>query len=523
MMRHSPWKAILRRLARGARSDDGFTLVELMIALVLAAMMFLALGFTLVAAMSGTADSRRNQQAGDFISERLEGYRSADYASVAMRSPLGVDSRIDATNKFDPGTGVKEPIIADPAGVVVPRETVRRDGTTYDIATYVTVPADSGGTEPYKRLTTIVTWRLAGLTHSRRATTYVAETQRGLPLPEFYFKNEAPANAVDISVEKGSVLNLFFGVTNLGARDSWTISRTGVSWTFDYYRTATQASAAASDLTALSGGVAGPIQTDETWHLLAQIPNVSGTAGGPYPITFRATSVSQPTVYKEITFNVTVTDSSCGNCNWSPIYLHNTTTSAGCAAAPCVPDSNRITAASLYADTTLPKWTSATAPDFDKNFYVGEGRVLETGGVVATEPITSGKVMEWKWDAPSTATTVKSGEQFVLHLYPKAFIAPVVTPTLDVQVLAKKSSGSDILMGSTSITLSGLSAASFGSLTANFTVNSPAAGGDWLFKSSGSNYRTLKLRITAPTTLGPAIVMAYDTTTYPAKLEVPVP
>lgn len=518
-------------------------MVEMLIALMLASMMFLALGFALTRAMSGTADSRRNQQSADFISERIEAYRGGDYASVAVRTPgatdpaLTADPKIAGTAgnyKFDPddaGPLATEQLLVDPAGTVTQKESVERDGTHFDIASYVTVPSDAS-TSPYKRLTTIVTWLQGGLRHQRRATTYVAETQRGLPLPDFLYKNE-DVNGTNVTVARNSQLNLFVGLTNRGARDSWkiTVAAPGTSWSFDRYRTSTPNDS--TSITALTGGdTAGPIQTDDTWHLLAQVPNVTGGTGGPFPVTIRATSVAQPAVFKEVTFNVTVVSNVCGGCNFLPIYLHNTTTSAGCTGSPCTdPSSNRITT-DLYADLTAPKWAGTigppdtTAPDFDKNLFAGPGRVLVRGGVIATEPLTSGRAMQWKWDATSAVTTVLSVKNVALTLCAKDGGNGSGSPNLTIELLASKASGLPQTMTATTVSLGGLSTTAFSCYVINSGVVPPAAGGNWLFRSTGSPstyFRTMMLKITAPNIATSDIVLAYDSTTFPSALEVPTP
>ena len=541
-MTYSPGKAPTR--ARG-RGDGGFTIVEMLIALVLASVMFLALGFTLTRVMSGTADSRRNQQAADFISERMEAYRGGDYASVAIRTPgagapaLTSDPKITGTAgnyKFDPddaGPLATEQLLVDPAGVVTQKESVVRDGTHFDIASYVTVPSDASAS-PYKRLTTIVTWLQGGFRHQRRATTYVAETQRGLPLPDFLYKNE-DVRGTSITVAKNAQLNLFVGLTNRGARDSWkiTVAAPGTGWSFDRYQV-DQPNDAITGITALTGGdTAGPIATDDTWHLMAQLPNVTGGTGGPFAVTIRATSVAQPSIYKEVIFNVTVVNDVCsGGCTYVPIYLHNTTTSAGCTGSPCTdPSSNRITT-DLYADRTLPKWAGTigppdtTAPDFDKDYFAGPGRVLVRGGVIATEPLTSGKAMQWKWDATSAVTTVLSTKSIALTLCAKDGGNGSGSPDLTMQLLASKTSGSPQTMTTATVSLGGLSTTAFSCFVINSTLLAPATGGNWLFKSTGSPsayFRKMTLKITAPNIAASDIVLAYDSTTFPSAFEVPTP
>ena len=77
----------MRRRHTRCQNQEGFTIIELMIAFALIAIMFMGLGVALMSSMAGTADSRRNQQAADVIAELTESVRSAEYASVSVKDP----------------------------------------------------------------------------------------------------------------------------------------------------------------------------------------------------------------------------------------------------------------------------------------------------------------------------------------------------------------------------------------------------------------------------------------------------
>src|SRR6185437_3762511 len=88
---------------------------------------------------------------------------------------------------YDPdGTGpiVREKIVTAIGGVVKPHvNVVTRNNTRYTVARYVTDPGDTTG--KYRRVTVVADWVSGKKTHSRRSSTFVTLTRRGLPLPNF--------------------------------------------------------------------------------------------------------------------------------------------------------------------------------------------------------------------------------------------------------------------------------------------------------------------------------------------------
>ena len=65
--------------------DDGFSLVETVVALVIAGIAFSALGMTLISGVGASLFAQQNQQAGDLLNQTVEQVRAMSYSSVAMR------------------------------------------------------------------------------------------------------------------------------------------------------------------------------------------------------------------------------------------------------------------------------------------------------------------------------------------------------------------------------------------------------------------------------------------------------
>ena len=76
--------AMRRRMRRVASEADGFTLIELVVALAIATVIFSAMAAAGIAGVRASVVARQNQQAVDVLNEMVEQSRSVSYTSLAM-------------------------------------------------------------------------------------------------------------------------------------------------------------------------------------------------------------------------------------------------------------------------------------------------------------------------------------------------------------------------------------------------------------------------------------------------------
>jgi prepilin-type N-terminal cleavage/methylation domain-containing protein len=158
---------VIRRL-RSVRQEEGFTLIEVLVASVILAVALFALLTTFDYARTETAGSERSAQAIRAAEQELDRLLAVPYGSLAQNpsatSPATCTKRSSIAASYAPGTAV-----AVAGGAVTPTRTwsVTRIGTTssvrgcvYDFVTWVEDPACADarcpGTQDYKRLTVAV-------------------------------------------------------------------------------------------------------------------------------------------------------------------------------------------------------------------------------------------------------------------------------------------------------------------------------------------------------------------------------
>jgi type II secretory pathway pseudopilin PulG len=296
---------------RRSRDEEGIGLVEVIVSIGVSAMVLLAVLATSVFAVRASADARKNQQAADYLNSAVEAVRGLSYASVSMlTSDLGTDSNIvtvGGVKKYDPGSGL-EPIDATTSGLVTPHIADADPGKnatngSYKVYRYVTVPStatyNGQGLPSVRRLSVVVTWKVRGSTHTRRTSTLLTNTRRGLPLPNYTFKYNGPATMVGSTAtwtkNPGNAVSYGLVLNNLGARDSWTITASTSGWTF-YVDT---------DHDGLWGGLAtepllnpvntGLIEPGSAPVYIVAYRVIAATESGTTSTTFTAASDSQPT------------------------------------------------------------------------------------------------------------------------------------------------------------------------------------------------------------------------------------
>ena len=235
---------MLSRCRRIRRLDEGFTLVETIVALGIAAGTLLALLGASLFSLQSVVTARQNQQAADVLNESIESARSLTYASLTMRSDdLAGDPAISGGSSptYDPdGSGplAAEPVDARPVGSMAPHKVSESTNNgVYTIARYITIPTgapgvtvtyDDAGTPSIRRFTVQVSWTKNGRLNERRASTFLMNTRRGLPLPYYVWRYQGSNAAVTggvatLTVNPGNDADFGLELRNQGARDSWQI------------------------------------------------------------------------------------------------------------------------------------------------------------------------------------------------------------------------------------------------------------------------------------------------------------
>jgi prepilin-type N-terminal cleavage/methylation domain-containing protein len=432
--------AIRIRLRREHESD-GFTLIELVVALTIATVIFSAMAAAGLAGVRASTIARQNQQSVDVLNRALEEARGISYASLAMvESDLQVDD--DAISGSPPqytvpnGVGAED-IWLDDTGSVNPHVQVADTTGTieYTTRTYVTVPdgytLDTAGQPNQKRLTVVVTWEAYGEERERVISTLLTETTRGLPLPRY---GATPTSPTTQTKNPSTTLVWGFQVVNRGARDTFNISASSGTWAY-YVDTDCDGARDADETTQLTNSDAGLGDTRPDTGKLE--PNnyppycvvaqraIGSTETGTSSVTFNLESSAQPSANGADVavgpFTVTVTTGSTGG-SGTP-----TPTGTGTATAPttvCEPTtglgsgtpfgfrngtsgtSGATTSQLVNSMTENTCMNQPSAANYSTDAGSGTGRSLTTGGTVTTS--TASQRAEWRWNPASTKTVAAS-------------------------------------------------------------------------------------------------------------------
>jgi prepilin-type N-terminal cleavage/methylation domain-containing protein len=158
----------LRHAFRKGCPEDGFTILELVVALSLIAIVAIGFTTTIGASFRGILIARQRQSAAQIASARLEEARYDPYAQLALPTtlvqssdPTNPDSFVSSNgSQFDvTGTGQYEDLVYDPAGVGDHFQDPVQVGAIFmKVFEYVTWVSDgtAGGTHAYKRVTIVV-------------------------------------------------------------------------------------------------------------------------------------------------------------------------------------------------------------------------------------------------------------------------------------------------------------------------------------------------------------------------------
>ena len=420
----------LRQRAMTGDPDRGFTLIESVVALMIATVVFTALAASTFSAFRVSVLARQNQQAADFLSQRVEQLRLLDFASVGTPSTdatLASDSYLSncaGVKCIDPGTGTKEKLVLIDGGSVSPHVTTvnstTANKTVYTLYTYVTDPADGyAGASYYRRVTVVARWTAYGSSHARRVSTMFTYDTRGLPLPSFKF---TPIGSTTQTLSPGSQLVYGMQVFNQGAPDRWNITKSDAnSWTY-YLDDGDGVYEPGVDTTLMTDTTGdgiidtGRLDPNTTVKFWAVRTISVATADGTYANTFTATSYAQPaasgaaqsiptsTVVTTgvVTPTPTVTTSSPpppSDCSYSgpavtatantgytlkTYTLHNLATPG-----------NSTTSTQVPLDMTTAAPAASSLYEYSTDLGTDPGRLINPGGTFSTT--ATDKVVDWRY------------------------------------------------------------------------------------------------------------------------------
>lgn len=498
-----------RRRRAHRRAEEGQSLIEMMIALVLGAIIFTAGAGALLGAMKGVSFARENRQAADVFTEVVEGARAADYDTLAVAqdaTALAADTRLTQSGGsyyLDPdGAGplVAEKLVVSPTGSVILTQSRVRDNTPYQVSTYVTEPA--GADADYRRLVSWVTWQRGGATHTRQAATLVTTSRVGSSPPSLTIGTND-----SFTVNAGATLELPVSIVNRGVRDRWnlTLGAPGRSWNVTWYVDTndngvhdTGEDTVMSDASGDGQVDTGLLETDQAINLVGVIPVGADEAGGAVSATITAASARDPGVSKGITHAVSVVSQACPGCTYRILYANNTT---GAPADSVIQDRMSL---------LEPARPAVTLPNYDTDRDAVAGRTLVPGATLATEADLTRRAI-WEQQL-ATETTLRGDVRVRLYVAMRNFDATKVG-SLRAYVGHTRSNGTNWTQVGTPATSAALA---FGTGFAYVELVVPISTAVTIAQN-----RRLQVRVISPSSQD-SLWLAYGTAAYPAAAHLPV-
>jgi prepilin-type N-terminal cleavage/methylation domain-containing protein len=192
MKRHWPWRRGTGAGADGNRRTpcDGFTLVELLVALMIATIALVALAFTLAAALKVAGLQKTRSQANEIATQAIEDLQRLDYDHLGVCSPApgtaptGLTAPVFLANCSSPTYA--EPCTPTVGQVPATSYTCTRIGIGYQVRRYI---AWGDSTHTNKRLAVYVDWTDQAGAHQVAQQSSLRSPGQGsvigLPLPSF--------------------------------------------------------------------------------------------------------------------------------------------------------------------------------------------------------------------------------------------------------------------------------------------------------------------------------------------------
>jgi len=246
---------------RSSTADRGFTLIEVIIAMVITVVVMAALAYTVVGSLTTIQQARQRQTAAALVTQQLERLRAMPYDSVTQPDPTAPTVSVDYTTTsggvttFAPPArllaGVSEPLVVNTVSGKSFDQLI--DRVTYHVETYVTKPAaTTSGSQPYN-LTAIAKWTSTVSHGSReiiqRSTTFspagclsTATSPFAAPCQPYYTARAGEAlsgvtitntdsSALAIPGMDATSLQLGFGHTSTNLLSEQTVTATGADGT----------------------------------------------------------------------------------------------------------------------------------------------------------------------------------------------------------------------------------------------------------------------------------------------------
>ena len=418
----------MQRRVRRQTSEDGFTLIETVIALAIATIMFAALGAVSLAGLHSVVLSRENQQAADVLNRAIEHARSIPFGNLTMQTgdlSVGDAGTITGTPPayLVPGGVGSENVDAKAVGDIAPHVSIESpDGKMkFTLKRYVTVPSsatfDLSGFPSVRRFTAVVSWSSYGRSHTRRSSTLITDTRRGLPLPNYVFQALAPTSQTK---NPDTDVAYTFTVRNLGARDAFNISASSGTWNFfadtnnngvldpDNDPATTTDDQPLSNWDAATGNTApdtGELDPNQTFKFFAR-RHIGLSESGTTVVTFTTVSAAQPSAT-----GATKTAGVTLSVQTGPVSSPPPTSGSGCPSPSGAVATGGTTITSFFLHNR-PVGNTATTPSnalaredctvqtADHDYSTEDpghsvGRIIRPGGTAGN--VASNLASEWRY------------------------------------------------------------------------------------------------------------------------------
>lgn len=292
------------------RRDDGFSLVEAVVALALLAIVVTTTAAWVLNASQATRLAHEDAQVADLLQADLEQVRSTPFANLTMGSPLPSDPLVSSSTGLAT-LGVErrsEAAVSFGAPSLLPHVVNGTfNGTPYQLTRYVTQPSGClkkgmtvpGPTDYCHRYSAVVTWVSGGRTRSRWASEVVSNANRAVA-EDWSWTVPGGTSAITGS---GSKVVVPFTLLNNGNRNGWSLTATAKNGTTTYgtprwYLDANgdgvlQSAERTTPLDqALSGtGLTGNVESGRLVRCLVEFTGLA--PGRTYTITARSTSLME--------------------------------------------------------------------------------------------------------------------------------------------------------------------------------------------------------------------------------------